>query len=699
MKKYYIILIFVLACMQISYANDFKCNDFMVKIKKSPDNLYHWKLHKHNQYELIYEDIKPILDYYKFTKAYLYNIETNEVINKFEFCMIEDDPIIKGKKYILIDLDNNLYNLNGDSPPPFYKTHRKNPLILSGASNKGYVQSSKEKLDPTSSAATGIALPSTPYLEKLSLKDKLLNPSELDKRFSPTTIKYINNDGLFFRLINSAPNYEICKLFVNKNYHWKSEEREGLSFDNFYITKPNLDSSDPNSEQFLYLYGTLKSFVGTNEIQYYLNKCSVISKKYIVIEVDGYWDYSQSIEKKLFIFLPDRYGLKKIEIELEKHDMLRNTIEDTKQKFFELLAKFPKSANKIKLNELVYNGEFNTFIDTLDLWLTLKKDYTDKNIGDLEVGTSTKYSLQFDINNFIDASILEHSAAKLIVMNNETKTNVGNILIVMRDDHFVFFTTLNKIGFEISSTVINEALKKTDTQVLSVYQKRILAIMENKSDLSKETGQGYKPNETETAIVSKPITIGVTAIVPISHFKALPCEFIGAVSLGFETISDPTKQSISNVLFETANIGAARNSTFYMNTITGVALSVTNSGIKRLLVRDTLKDQLQHGQRKNIDGFISIVFQGGHTPLTYKVNQCSYYLTDELQYRLVYSTLNDGNLSINSPEFTIIYNQFDNTYSLKEVYLRYGNPRDFELYNKFMEEPMGGKSIDSRTIF
>ena len=115
MKKYYIILIFVLACMQISYANDFQCNDFMVKIQKSPDNLYHWKLHKHNQYELIYEDIKPILDYYKFTKAYLYNIETNEVINKFEFCMIEDDPIIKGKKYILIDLDNNLYNLNRHS--------------------------------------------------------------------------------------------------------------------------------------------------------------------------------------------------------------------------------------------------------------------------------------------------------------------------------------------------------------------------------------------------------------------------------------------------------------------------------------------------------------------------------------------------------------------------------------------------------
>ena len=452
----YIILIFVLACMQISYANDFQCNDFMVKIQKSPDNLYHWKLHKHNQYELIYEDIKPILDYYKFTKAYLYNIETNEVINKFEFCMIEDDPIIKGKKYILIDLDNNLYNLNGDSPPPFYKTHRKNPLILSGASNKVYVESSKEKLDPTSSAATGFALPTKPYLETLSLKDKLLNPFEWGERFASSTAKYITNDGLLFRLMNSASNYEICKLFVNKNYHWKSEEREGLSFDNFYITKPNLDSSDPNSEQFLYLYGTLKSFVGTNEIQYYLNKCSVISKKYIVIEVDGYWDYSQSIEKKLFIFLPDRYGIKKIEIELEKHDMLRNTIEDTKQKFFELLAKFPKSANKIKLNELVYNGEFNTFIDTLDLWLTLKKDYTDKNIGDLEVGTSTKYSLQFDINNFIDASILEHSAAKLIVMNNETKTNVGNILIVMRDDHFVFFTTLNKIGFEISSTVITD---------------------------------------------------------------------------------------------------------------------------------------------------------------------------------------------------------------------------------------------------
>ena len=245
-------------------------------------------------------------------------------------------------------------------------------------------------------------------------------------------------------------------------------------------------------------------------------------------------------------------------------------------------------------------------------------------------------------------------------------------------------------------SVINEALKKTDTQVLSIDQKRILAIMENKSDLAKKSEMNYKPNLTETAIESKPITIGDTAIVPISHFKTLPCQFIGAVSLGFQTKSD--QQSISNVLFETDNFGIARGSKIYMNTIQAVVFSVINIGTKTVLMEEhKLKNQLQHGQRTNIDGYILILFQG-HSPLTYKVNQCSYDLTDDLQYKLVYSTLNDGIFSINSPEFTIIYNQFDNTYSLKEVYLRYGNPRDFELYNKPMEEPMG-KSIDSRSIF
>ena len=703
MKKYYRIIIFVLACMQISYADDFKCIDFKVNItKQKKDNLYHWKLHKHNQYELVYENIEEEwANSYKFTNAYLYNIEKNEVVNEFEYCVIYDDPNNKKKKiYKLIDLDKNKYNLNGDSPPPFYSPHRKAALVLSGASNKGYVQSSKEKLDPTSSAATGFAQPSTPYLDTLSLKDKLLNESELYKRFASSTAKYIASHSQLYQLMGSAPNYEICKFFVNKDYEWGIRQREGLVFDNFYITKPNSYSSYRKSEQFLYLYGTLKSFVGTNEIQYYLNKCSVISNKYIVIEVDGYWDHSQSIEKKLFIFFPDGLQIKMLEIELNKHDMMRNTIEDTKQKFFELLAKFPKSANKIKLNELVYNGEFNTFIDHFDLWLTLKKDYADKNIGNLEVGTSTKYSLQFDINNFIEASILEHSAAKLIVMNNETKTNVGNILIVMRDDHFVFFTTLNKIGFEISRMVINEGLKKTDNQVLSIDQKRILAIMEKRDDLSKKTGKLYKPNVTETAIVSKSITIGATAIVAISHFKVLPCEFTGVVSLGFQTKSDPTKQSISNVPFETNNSDFARSSRIYMNTIQGAVLSVINSGTKKILKMDieqNLKYQLMHGVREDINGFISISFQG-HSPITYKVNQCTFYLTDELQYKLVYNSSHGSKFSIISPEFTIIYNQFNNTYSLDNVYLGAGDASDFELLNKPINEPM--KSIaDSETIF